>query len=258
LWQTAGNWTGGVVPGANDDAIITSGSGSSVTVSAINPTVKTVTCNKAFILDNNVGFTVTAGASSVSGALTLNPGTALAANGSTATFTATGTATIDGASLYAANGGQLTLPSTSYVGRAGSNSTLQADGTNSVLDLSHITTLTGASNYSYLYINGQNNGHVKLNGVTSVPAGTIGVYASGASGQVNLSHLSSLHSDASYHSYLWVNTGGSILVGALTTLNRADLRADATTWSVPGITSLTDVNLWVYSGGGLTLAGVTS
>jgi hypothetical protein len=80
LWTDAPGWSGGVVPSPGDDVTI-------------------------------AGATVSVGdARTVSGSLTLAENARLAVGGAGASLTVSGTANIDGGRLYAADGGQLHLP----------------------------------------------------------------------------------------------------------------------------------------------------
>src|SRR5262249_36699324 len=133
------------------------------------------------------------------------------------------------ANLTVTTGGSLTLAGvTSYTTPSSNNDSWISDGTGSVLNLSTITSLTGGGGGAALFVNGQNNGHVNLGGVTTVPGGAIFVYADGATGQVDLSKIVTLHSDANNHSLLRWHNGGTVVVTALTTLNRADITVDNT------------------------------
>ncbi|MBN2507751.1 MAG: immunoglobulin domain-containing protein [Verrucomicrobia bacterium] len=106
-WQDPANWTTGVVPGADDSAVIDLPAGASV-VSRSNVTVRTVQCACDLLITNS-DFTVTASNSWVNGSLTVAPGRRLTASG-TAIFTGNGPAWIGGAHLAASNGGRLELP----------------------------------------------------------------------------------------------------------------------------------------------------
>ncbi len=91
------NWIGNVVPGASDDAVITSGTGTGVIVSATT-TVLSVQCSKAFTVSGGI-FTVTAGSSQITGSFTLAGNVYLAASGAGTTFTANGPITVDDANF---------------------------------------------------------------------------------------------------------------------------------------------------------------
>src|SRR5262245_36665281 len=58
-WGLGGNWVGGMVPGATDDAMITAGAGTAVVFSSGTTTVKSLTCSKDFSITGG-SFNVTA------------------------------------------------------------------------------------------------------------------------------------------------------------------------------------------------------
>src|ERR1035441_9644476 len=91
-FNNSANWVGNKVPGASDDAVITSGAGTQVVVTA-SVTVLSVNCSKAFTVSSGT-FAVTAGSSQINGAFALGGGN-LEASGVGTTFTANGPATAD-------------------------------------------------------------------------------------------------------------------------------------------------------------------
>ena len=136
---------------------------------------------------------------------------------------------------------------------------IQASGAGSVLDLTSLTSLVGATGYSTLNINAQAGGEVNLSNVTSQPSGRIYANAQGTNSVIDFSKLPELFSDSHM-------TQGSRPVpaarssrGALTTLNRGDLQLDDNTSSITTskITSITSSNLYVYGGGDLAFPALT-
>ena len=112
--------------------------------------------------------------------------------------------------LNANSGGTLALPSaTSYSG----GGTIQASG--GTVDLSKLTTLTGASGYGNLAVNAYGGGKVDLSNITSQTGGRIYAHADGTGSIVDLSKLPELLSDAVYDSGLEASKGGSILTAPL-------------------------------------------
>ena len=103
---------------------------------------------------------------------------------------------------------------------------IQANG--GTIDLSKLTTFTGASGDNDMNVNAYNGGEVNLSGVTSQPSGRIQFYADGTGSTIDLSKLTALISDAYYNSSLQVQDGGTIIDPVLASLNRADLETDST------------------------------
>ncbi len=255
-WQDGHNWSLGAAPGSGDAASINVGSSLTITYNG-NSTIESVTDNAAIDIAGG-SLSLTSGASSVSGAFSVAAGASLSASGAGTTFTATGLATIDGANLSASSGASLAFPgATSDSGSNGA--TIQASGTNSLVDLSHLTSISGASGYSTLNINASGGGEVNLKNVTSQPTGRIYASAQGTSSVIDLSKLPELQSDSQYDSGLEAGAGGSILTGALTTLNRGDLQLDDNKSSITTsqISSITSSNLYVDGGGDMAFPALT-
>ena len=83
----------------------------------------------------------------------------------------------------------------------------------------------------------------------SQPSGRIYAHAQGTNSVIDFSKLPELFSDSQYDSGLEAGNGGSILTGALTTLNRGDLQLDdnnssITTSQISSITSSNLLRLW--------------
>ena len=117
---------------------------------------------------------------------------------------------------------------TSYAGQSAYYPTIQANG--DVIDLSHLTTLSG-STYPWLVVNALAGGKVNLSNLTSYTAAATHFTADGAANgtpsTIDLSKLTGLFSDTSYHSLLPASNGGSIVDPVLTTLNQTDVTTDS-------------------------------
>ncbi len=165
---------------------------------------------------------------------------------------------ITSSNLYVYGGGDLAFPALSQFSQP-NGATLLANGAGSVLDLSSLTSLVGASSYSTLSIDAQAGGKVNLSNVTSQPSGRIYANAQGTNSIIDFSKLPELFSDSQYDSGLEAGTGGAILTGALTTLNRGDLQLDDNQSSIitSHITSITSSNLSVYAGGDLAFPALS-
>ena len=157
--------------------------------------------------------------------------------------------------------------------------TIQANGTGSVVDLSHLTTLSGDTNINTSRSTRWLAARSVLSNLTSYTAGATRFYASGTASTIDLSKLPALLSDASYNSSLQASSGGTILDPVLATLNRTDVTTDGTgtlgtaqissfsggtitvnggTPDYSGLTSLTAANLYANNGTVLAFPSVTS
>ena len=206
----------------------------------------------------NSGLEASNGGSILTGALTtLNRGDLQLDDNQSSIITSQIT-TITSSNLYVYGGGDLAFPALTQFSEP-NGATVLANGVGSVLDLTSLTSLAGATGYSTLSINAQAGGKVNLSNVTSQPSGRIYAHADGTNSIIDFSKLPELFSDSVYDSELEAGNGGSILTGALTTLNRGDLQLDDNQSSITTsqITSITSSNLYVYGGGDLAFPALT-
>jgi hypothetical protein len=227
-WLDSHNWQGNVLPGASDDAVINLPGTFTVRYAGGSTSIHSLQSARALTIASG-SLTLTAGASEVDNALTVSPNATFVVNGGTTSFTTTATTTVDGANLYATGGAVLALPSlTSYAGSSDAT-TLQASGANSLLDLSHLTTLRGGSGYGAVSVTAAAGGRVDLRGLTANPGGRTVVLADGANSVVDLSNLPHLVSDAAYNSSLQASNGGTVnLTPGTITLSWVDLNVTPT------------------------------
>ena len=120
--------------------------------------------------------------------------------------------TITSSNLSAAGGADLTLPALSQYSNP-SGATAQASGTGTILDLTHLTTLAGATGFNSLNVDAELGGKVDLSKLTSYTAGKTAFTANGTGSIIDLSQLGTLLSDASDDSVLEAENGGSIETG---------------------------------------------
>ncbi len=165
---------------------------------------------------------------------------------------------ITSSALSVYGGGDLAFPALSQLSEPG-GTTLLANGAGSVLDLTSLTSLDGATGYATLNIDAQAGGEVNLSNVTTEPTGEIYAHADGTSSIIDFSKLPELYSDAEYDSGFEASNGGKILAGDLTTLNRGDIRLDDGMSSITTsqITSITSSALSVYGGGDLAFPALS-
>ncbi len=159
---------------------------------------------------------------------------------------------ITSSNLSVYGGGDLAFPALAQFSEP-NGETILANGAGSVLDLTSLMSIDGATGYSTLYFNAQAGGEVNLSNVTSQSTGRIYAHADGTSSVIDFSKLPELYSDAESDSGFEASNGGKILAGDLTTLNRGDIQLDDGMSSITTsqITSITSSNLYAYGGGDL-------
>ena len=183
----------------------------------------------------------------VDGDLNAEPGVQLRAAGADAQLAVAGAAVIDGVSLFATAGGEISLPgATSYAHVSDANGQhrrIEADGTGSRIDLNGVTSIRGGTHYrSRLSILARAGGMVDLASTREIIDPTegntrqrsIGLEASGDGSQIVLASLETFIDrdvarhfvfDAGLHSRLVAAAGGSIHADLLTEIRGVELIA---------------------------------
>ena len=254
-WQDLNNWSTKAVPGGSDDVTINVANNPTITYNGTS-TIHSLVDNDSLNIASG-SLSITSGASQVVGSLNVASGATLSLSGSGASFTASGATTIDGANLYASGGAVLAFPNlTSYAAQSVYYPTIQANGTGSVVDLSHLTTLSGDTN-TFLSVNAQVGGKVNLSNLTSYTGGATFFTADGAASTIDLTNLTKLAADY-YKNVLQATNGGTILDPLLTTLDHTDLTTDATSkLATAQITAFTSGTI-TANGGTPDYSGLTS
>jgi hypothetical protein len=251
-WTDPLNW-GGTAPGMSDDAAINV-PGLTVVVAGGNIVVQSVT-SQANLKMTSGTFEVTTGASSITGTLTISPNVSLTADGFGTTFTATGTTTADGASIYATGGATLALPGLTH-DSATFNQTLQANGPGSVLDLSNLNTLA-VTTYS-ITVQALAGGTVNLSGLTGINVGSVTLEADGTNSKLNLPQLAAF-GDPSAASTLQATNAGNVQAPLLTTLRSVTVMVDDTGMlPIAQMQSVTSSSNLAIAGGSWTFSSLTN
>jgi hypothetical protein len=201
------NWIGSTTPGAADDAVITSGAGTEVIVVS-NTTVLSVTCSKAFTVSNIV-FAVTAGSSSINGALKLAAGAEFNATGAGTAFTANGMTTADDANFNIGAAAVVALPNLGSYSKNCVGAYWTVTGAGSVLNLHGLTNLTGQA-CNYPVIQATTGGTILMTNVTTILAGPLAFQADGTNSLIDLSGLTNCSSPTSYMITFEASDGGTI------------------------------------------------
>jgi hypothetical protein len=254
-WSDQNNWVGLQVPGNGNNVIITNGTGSNVVISS-SVTVESVLCTKPLSLTNG-NLTVTAGTSSLQGALSAPAGSALDVTGRGTTFIASGPANISGSDLSVTGGALLSLPGVvNYQPPTYCNEFVwQVSGAGSVLSLPALTNITGNTLCAELSIQASSGGQVLLPNAAADLGGDLMVQSDGSNSLVNFSALAANAGTLS----LEASGGGSVLVPRLRSSGILSLNLGAG-GSIPTaqFTNITGANLSASGGAVLSLPDVVN
>ncbi len=260
LWQAPANWSSSPnLPGSADDVTIDRPGTITVTLSSGNQNIRSLLDQENLVVGGGTSLTlaVGAGGAQLNGALTISPGATMRSY-SGGTIQANGTVIADSANLTADSGGKMIWPTlTSYF--YGNNiTTVQASGTGSKIDFSHITSLSGG-NRGAVGLNALSGGLVDASAIASITTGATDVYASGSGSVVDLTSLTTFGGDNPFQPRrLRVDTGGKIISPNLTTLVASgiglNISISGATSSIDlsHVTSFNSVSISVDSGGVFT------
>ena len=283
-WNDATNWSTGRVPDADDLVRIDSGNDIVVTIDGGEHRVRGITGTDTLRLA--AGNLMLTDASTFVGNLTLSPGTSLTATGPDADFTVDGTTEIDGANLYATEGGRLRLPVASGYAHASTSNgqvrTLRAEGYGSRVELPAITSIAGGThNGAVISVAATNGATIDLRGVTEVVDGLIGntrgraieFESDGIGSEIDLRALTRMSDDdvaprlgfnAGRYSAMRVTRGGVLRLQQLAEIKGVEFTwDDATTDGVTTLDALPSLKTSSHSrflirGDGFTLPSLDS
>ncbi len=267
-WGDTANWSSNALPGVNDDVTINV-TGNPTIVFNANSSIHSLTDTDSLNIAGGT-LTLTAGASHVAGSLTVSPGATLMVNGAGVTFTDGTATTIDAANLYAFGGASMTLAAaTSYAGPTASfqSTTIQArgvgpDNSPSRIDLSHVTSLTGATvNYSNSQFYASSGGQIDLSHSVNTPSGTLEFSADGAGSSIDISSLPTIgpSNTNSNSSISATNSGALVLNPNLSTLTNTDITIGyGGVANLINLTSINSDNVTAIGGGVISFPKVTS
>jgi len=245
-WNVPAHWSTGELPGPADRVVIDR-PGIEVAVPE-DVTVKRIH-SKADLRISTGTFTVL-GNSEVEGALTVANGAGLQAEGDGAVLLGSGTATLDGANLYATDGGQLFLDqATEYVHHSTGNNqdrVIEASGPGSLISLTGASQIHGGTHYDCdLTIHAIGGGRIDVPSVVTIEVPDEGdqrrrgVHVT-ANGEGSVIDLTGLERFEDY--YGWTNSTdhegqqsqlkalgeAEITLGELTRLSGVELHLDGT------------------------------
>lgn len=275
-WHAAANWSGNILPGADDDVVIEAAGGGPVVFSQGTTRIRSLECHHAFVLAGG-DLVLNGGASTFSGALRLEGGTLMVLGDDTACL-ATGETTHTATDLYAADGGSLRLPALVAMEKLVSGElSLTAVDPGSLIELAAATRVSVADFYQFA-VYAYNGGTVRLPALTTIH-GALEVFADGDDSQVDLAALGPALVNATRGTarievrsgatvllprlrtmdqvHLMVREDGGFPLDSLTAFTRAELALDARVASLPGLTNLHGANLNLQGAAELHLPGVT-
>ena len=240
------------MPTTSDDVTISLSGNPTIQISSGTQSVHSLTSSD--LLSISGGSLSVAASSTLSGGLTMTGGS-LTATGAGVSLTVTGMSTVSSASLYADAGATLSMPNlTTYTET--SNTTFEATGVNSVLDLSALTTLGSMS--GYWYADALAGGTVNLSGLTKINEPNAGVQftADGSGSQLNLSALTSFTGQGGYSTFE-VTDSATALASSLTTVSGLQITLDGSgTIATSQWSSLTGGSSLTVTGGSYSLSGL--
>ncbi|MEM8679379.1 MAG: Calx-beta domain-containing protein, partial [Planctomycetota bacterium] len=256
-WSDPLNWDSDQLPVDADEVIIDlPGSDPTIEYSSGSLSLASLTSQEALHLRGGT-LTVT-GIGQINANLTIDDAN-LVADGPSAVVAATSSTSLVEATLRALNGGSLSVPATSFANGSSGNSTLEAEGAGSVLDLSSISTLSGGGFIRTLYIRAEQGGLVDLSGLNEITGGATHLIATDAGSRLDVSQLTSFtDTNGNRASLITPTQGGEVDMPMLTDLTSVDLTLDAT-----GIVSTAQIQKLelgsvLVSGQHLDLSGVDS
>jgi hypothetical protein len=163
------------------------------------------------------------GGTILSAALTLLNDINMQVNGSGSAIGTAAITTVTASGLLATGGATLALPALTLLNDATTGS-IGAIGAGSVVDLSHLKTLSGATGFTTFNISASSGGKVDLSGATSYSGGAASVIASGAGSMIDLSRLPQLFSSTAINSIVQAVSGGTVaLAGGTVSLSKVNV-----------------------------------
>ncbi|MEL6109984.1 MAG: hypothetical protein AAFU85_28565, partial [Planctomycetota bacterium] len=272
-WDVAENWSTGSVPGS-DDEVLLDNADDTVTIATGAKVVHSINGVGGLQINNAASLTVN-GVSQLSGAVTLNPGSTLAASGEEANFLIDGNAIIDGANLTVVRGAEMRFTTlASYTHPSTGNNqqrTWFVEDPGSRLVMDALTTITNGTHYSsriLLHVLG--GAQLSLPSLTTITDPDTGdvrrrrvnLIADGRGAQIDAPMLMTIFDRSSnadgYYSSLDARNGGQVLTPSLTTVSGTLLNREGdSTLTLDNLTSMERVQIDAF-GSSLDLSSVTT
>ena len=189
IWHTATNWSSNpALPGPTDDVTINQRGTITVSLTATTGLINSLNMVENLFSNTPSDLVVGAGGGTFSGTVTLQAGKITSQTG---TLQLQNTVNNDLSGLRASAGGKIlfspgVLPTIN--GRSNLQTRLEADGANSLLDLSGVSTFTGGG-FSNSAILATNGGTVEMENVAAISDGATFIEASGTNSKVDLTAM---------------------------------------------------------------------
>ena len=253
-WNDPLNWSGAQTPGPTNDVVISVAPNATI-VCASGATIQSVQCTGGFFVVSGT-LTVTEGASTISGPLTMAPQAGLSGSGVGVIFTATGPTQVDDARLYVSSGALLALPKVGAC-QSWDSTWWQASGAGSRLVLAGLTNaVCGSGDWHHVWA--QNGGRIELEALTTLGDGYLEVLADGLESLVDLTSLTAYNAGGTHYGSMQARNGGTILTPQLALARGWALTLGAAgVLTLPALTNFDGGSLSVASGLTMALPGLT-
>jgi len=261
-WHDPQNWSLDRIPDVGDRVAITTAD-TSVVVHDVEETTGVLSLFSTVPISWSQGSLTVLAASTIDNSFQMAGDTSLVVSGLGASFTVNGNATLNGASLFAFDGGQIRMRQDGlYDGDASSGEPeIVADGINSLVDLSGVTQMSGNTKrccfgfgLRYLKIDATNGGQINLSGVGTIETGRIRLVLDGAENRIDFSGLRQLGNG----SELTVLNQGDLRLGQLQRFNGSTLVVDNTDLSLASLTDADASAFTVRNGSQVVLPKLTA
>jgi len=166
--------------------------------------------------------------------------------------------------VYAQNGAVVDLSGvTSYTGSSAVNTTIDATGSGSSIDLANLTVFHGANDGNVVSLWANQGGRLHLDRLTQIPDGGVDVVATDLNSRIDLPALTTFtgtFSGASPVAGLEAHNGGVVFAPLLSTAQNLTLTVDGVASSIntSQLANIDTLNVYAQNGTVVDLSGVTS
>ena len=273
-WADPLNWDANQLPATGDDVVIDSAFDPTIQYDAGTLSLGSLTSNEALHLAGG-SLTIT-GAGQINANFTAGQAS-LIASGPAASIQATTSTSLFQTTLKALGGGAISIPATMYTE---GNSTLEADGAGSLLDLSSLTTMSGGGFIRTVFVEANNGGVVDLSSLAEVTGGATRMIVDGAGSRIDASSLTTFtdtngnrsseinvanagHFDAPSLTntsavYITLDANANMSTSQLLSVTAGKINVSGTTRDFNALTDITDTDVSVNGGATVQIPNVTT
>ncbi len=261
-WLAPSNWSSNpALPSFIDQVTISQPGTLTITLSGSAPEINSLSMSENLLITTPSDLVVGSGGGSISGTIDLQNGRLISKTG---TLNILNTVNSDVSGLRASAGGNMLFSPgvlSTINGRSDNRTTLESDGTSSLLDLSGVTTFTGGGFFNAV-LAATSGGTIEMENVASMTSGATYIEANGANSQIALNALTTFsRSITTDFGELRAINGGTLITPNLTTLsNHIAVRVSGATSSIglSNVTSANTVSFYALDGGVVPLNSLTS